>query len=66
MKKPYLNEKRRSSMFVFLMLLIPVVHFIIFWFGVNFNSLKLAFTSIDLSTGNTSWSLDHLPHWATC
>ena len=59
MKKTYLNEKRKSSIFVFLMLLIPVVHFIIFWFGVNFNSLRLAFTSIDLNTGNTSWSLDH-------
>lgn len=59
MKKHYLNEKRKSGIFVFFMLLIPVVHFIIFWFGVNFNSLKLAFTSIDLTTGTTSWSLDH-------
>ena len=59
MKRIQLNEKRKSSVFVFLMLLIPVVHFIIFWFGVNFNSLRLAFTSIDLKTGNTSWSLDH-------
>ena len=59
MKKHYLTEKRKSSIFVFLMLLIPVVHFIIFWFGVNFNSLKLAFTRIDLTTGKTSWSLDH-------
>lgn len=59
MKKHYLNEKRKSSIFVFCMLLIPVVHFIIFWFGVNFNSLRLAFTRIDLTTGKTSWSLDH-------
>ena len=59
MKKHYLNEKRRSNIFVFLMLLIPVVHFIIFWFGVNFNSLRLAFTSIDLTSGTTSFSLDH-------
>ena len=59
MKRITLNEKRKSSIFVFCMLLIPVVHFIIFWFGVNFNSLRLAFTHIDLSTGESSWSLDH-------
>lgn len=59
MKKRTLKETTKSNIFVFLMLLIPVVHFIIFWGGVNFNSLRLAFTSIDLKTGQTSFSLDH-------
>lgn len=59
MKKRMLSEKARSSIFVFLMLLIPVVHFIIFWGGVNFNSLRLAFTGIDINTGETKFSLDH-------
>ena len=59
MKKRTLSENTRSSIFVFFMLLIPVVHFIIFWGGVNFNSLRLAFTGIDLNTGETMFSLDH-------
>ena len=59
MKKRILSENARSNIFVFLMLLIPVVHFIIFWGGVNFNSLRLAFTDIDLNTGETTFSLDH-------
>ena len=59
MKKRILSENARSNIFVFLMLLIPVVHFIIFWGGVNFNSLRLAFTGIDLNTGETTFSLDH-------
>lgn len=59
MKKRILSENARSNIFVFLMLLIPVIHFIIFWGGVNFNSLRLAFTGIDLNTGETTFSLDH-------
>lgn len=59
MKKRILSEKSRSNIFVFFMLLIPVAHFIIFWGGVNFNSLRLAFTGIDLNTGETSFSLAH-------
>lgn len=59
MKKRILSENIRSNVFVFLMLLIPVIHFIIFWGGVNFNSLRLAFTGIDLNTGEATFSMDH-------
>ncbi len=59
MKNRVLSEKARSNIFVFLMLIIPVVHFIVFWGGVNFNSLRLAFTGIDLNTGEATFSMDH-------
>lgn len=59
MKKRILSEKRKSTLFVCLMLFIPVVHFMIFWGVVNFNSLRLAFTGIDLNTGKAAFSLEH-------
>lgn len=53
------KEKWKSYGFVFAMLFIPVVHFLIFWVGVNFNSIKLAFTDIDAETGALSFTLKH-------
>jgi ABC-type sugar transport system permease subunit len=43
--------KRNKSLFIFCMLLIPVVHFIIFWIYVNIDSLLIAFQRIDEETG---------------
>lgn len=47
-EKPKLNRKRRfklrgETIFVLLMLAYPVLHFLIMWFGVNINSILLAF-----------------------
>lgn len=47
-----LNKKAKKNIFVALMLLIPVVHFIIFWVIVNFNSILYAFQRQDPLTGN--------------
>lgn len=35
--------KRRQNIFLFLFLILPTIQFIIFYFGVNFNSILLAF-----------------------
>ena len=45
------NKKKKDYLFVAAMLLIPVIHFIIFWGGVNFNSILLAFQRLDRTTG---------------
>ena len=45
------NKKAKDYAFVAIMLLIPVVHFIIFWGVVNFNSILLAFQRLDRTTG---------------
>ena len=45
------NKKAKDYAFVAIMLLIPVVHFIIFWGVVNFNSILLAFQRLDRLTG---------------
>lgn len=49
-KKPGSQSSFRShwktNLFVFLMLLYPVIHFCIMWFGVNINSIFLTFKSI--------------------
>ncbi len=46
-----MTKKTKDYIFVALMLLIPVVHFIIFWVIVNFNSILLAFQRLDVNTG---------------
>ena len=45
------TKKAKDNAFIALMLLIPVIHFIIFWLGVNFNSILLAFQRLDRTTG---------------
>lgn len=50
-KKITLNKKAKDNLFVLIMLFIPVVHFIIFWVIVNFNSILLSFQKFDFKTG---------------
>ncbi len=54
-----LSKKAKDYWFVAIMLLIPVVHFIIFWFIVNFNSIALAFQRLDTDTGELYFTLDN-------
>lgn len=54
MNKPSIklaNKKKKDYLFVAAMLLIPVIHFIVFWGVVNFNSILLAFQRLDRTTG---------------
>ena len=49
--KKTLSKKTKDYIFVALMLAVPVVHFIIFWGVVNFNSILLSFQKLDMETG---------------
>lgn len=51
------NKKKKDYLFVAVMLLIPVIHFIIFWGVVNFNSILLAFQRLDRTTGEMYFTL---------
>lgn len=56
-KKNFLNKKARSNIFVITALAIPVVHFVIFWILVNFNSILMAFQRFDTATGKEYFTL---------
>lgn len=56
-KGAFLNKKRKDLLFVALMLLIPVAHFLVFWLYVNLNSILMAFQTQDADTLVVSWSL---------
>lgn len=46
-KKTMKPLEKKGLIFAALMLLIPFINFLIFWVGVNANSIALAFTSVD-------------------
>ena len=54
-----LSRRAKDGIFIALMLLIPVVHFIIFWGVVNFNSLLMAFQRLDPRTGGNIFTWDN-------
>lgn len=58
-KKRITKKKKQDYLFVLVMLLIPVLHFIVFWVVVNFNSILLAFKRMDVSTGKEYFTLDN-------
>lgn len=47
------QAKRKEKMFIFFMMLFPVIHWCIFWLYVNFSSIALAFQ--DTRTGIFTW-----------
>ncbi len=49
------KSKRHKIVFVWVMLAIPVIHWLIFWLGVNLNSILMAFK---IPTGE--WSMESL------
>lgn len=53
-----LKRNTKKNLFVIGMLFIPVVHFIIFWVVVNFNSFVIAFQRVD-STGELYYTLQN-------
>ena len=53
-QKPHKNPERRiNAVFITVMLALPILHWIIFWFVVNINSILLAFK---IPTGD--WSME--------
>ena len=57
--KKILSKRARKNIFILGMLLIPIIHFIIFWVAVNFNSFLLAFQKMDAKTGQNYFTADH-------
>ncbi len=49
--------RRQQTIFVWVMLAIPIAHFLIFWVYTNLNSILLAFRNIDFTTGKEYWTL---------
>lgn len=58
-KKRITKKKKLDYTFVFVMLLIPVAHFLVFWVIVNFNSILLAFKRMDIMTGKEYYTLEN-------
>ncbi len=57
-KRRTLKEKHKDLLFYCLMMALPVLQFVVFYIGVNFNSVLLAFQDIDL-LGETTYTLDN-------
>lgn len=60
--KPLVKKKRNKMqkndlIFYIVFISWPVLHFCVFYLGVNFNSLLLAFQNIDVSTNTVTWTL---------
>ena len=57
--KKFNRSKRIELIFYIFMLAYPVVQFCIFYLGVNFNSILLAFQKIDVANNKVSWTFDN-------
>ena len=55
-QKTMMTKKRSQNVFLFLFLLYPVLQFLVFYVGVNFNSIVLAFKKYDVFTGVFSFA----------
>ena len=51
--------KRKDAIFYGLMIAYPIIQFLIFYVGVNFNSFLLTFQKIDTRTGEISYTLEN-------
>ncbi len=59
-KKKEMNLLERNGLIFTIIILIPIfINFIVFWFGVNINSITLAFITKDVETGKEIFSFYH-------
>ena len=49
------SEKIKDAVFCGVVLLIPTIQFLVFYIGVNFNSLALSLKSYDTATGKYAY-----------
>lgn len=57
------SRRRNEIGFIVCMLIIPIVHFLVFWLYVNFDSILLAFQRVDVLTGQeyyTTYNFEHV------
>ncbi len=59
-KRRTLKEKHKDLIFYCLMMAFPVLQFLVFYIGVNFNSILLAFQDIDLLAGTKVFTLQNI------
>lgn len=66
-KNGFLNKRRKDLVFCILMILIPAIQFCIFYIGVNFNSVLMAFQSykINPETGLGAYVFNHFANFKT-
>lgn len=54
-KRKQLNQRQKDLIFYILVLAFPIAQFAIFYLGVNFNSILLAFRKYDVILGQYNW-----------
>ena len=54
--KKTISYKTKQRIFYYCLIIIPIVQFLIFYIGVNFNSIILAFKSYDVYTGENTFN----------
>lgn len=52
--------KQKDLWFFTLLIAFPVLQFLVFYIGVNINSILMAFQRIDISSGVTTWTFDNM------
>lgn len=63
-KKFNLTDKKRKLLFYILLMAWPVLQFSVFYIGVNFNSILLAFKQVDvLDYTKYAWTFDNFRNW---
>lgn len=59
-KKKILSAKANETIFIWVMLAVPIVNFLVFWLYVNSNSILMAFKNVDFGgTGQEYWTLSN-------
>lgn len=58
-KRKGLQNNRNDLIFYCIIMAWPVLQFAVFYIGVNFNSILIAFQDIDIVTNSYSWTAKH-------
>ncbi|GHU98997.1 hypothetical protein FACS1894211_03660 [Clostridia bacterium] len=54
-KKKFWRKQNKDRIFISLMLLWPIAHFLVFWLYMNFDSLLMTFRHVNVTTGLNEW-----------
>ncbi len=59
-KRKELSGRQKDFIFYMILLAFPLLQFAVFYIGVNFNSVLLAFQRIDIISGTVTWTFDNI------
>jgi len=61
---PVTPKRRRRNEIIFIigMLIIPVLHFLVFWLYVNIDSILIAFQGVEIRTGRIYYTIENFEH----